>query len=139
MSDCGRDICPALGLPARSFALKLLPIPNLRHLGRRGYRDLIWNIAARFAALVSLALATLVVARAGGPAAVGIYALMRVLPSLVGVVSTAGLPGSVTYFFAGEHREDRRLPATVILIALAGGIGGAVLWVAASPVLQRAL
>ena len=61
------------------------------------------------------------------------------LPSLVGVVSTAGLPGSVTYFFAGEHREDRRLPATVILIALAGGIGGAVLWVAASPVLQRAL
>jgi O-antigen/teichoic acid export membrane protein len=119
--------------------LILRPITKLRHVIRGGYRDLIWNATARFGALVSLAVATLVVARAGGPTAVGIYALMRVLPSLVGVMSSAGLPGSVTYFFAGDHRGDRRLPTTVLTIALAGGVGGALLWLAVSPVLQRAL
>jgi O-antigen/teichoic acid export membrane protein len=118
----------------------MLPkMTKLRHLLGGRYHDLIWNTGARFGALISLAVATLVVARSGGPAAVGVYALMRVLPSLVGVVSSAGLPGSVTYFFAGEHRKDRRLPATVIAIALGGGIGGVLLWLAASPLLQRTL
>ena len=114
-------------------------MPKLRQLLGGRYRDLILNTGARFGALLSLALATLVVARAGGPAAVGVYALMRVLPSLVGVVSSAGLPGAVTYFFAGEHGRDRRLPATVVAIALGGGIAGVLLWLVASPLLQRAL
>jgi O-antigen/teichoic acid export membrane protein len=119
--------------------LTLLSLTKLRQVVPSTYRDLIWNVGARFSALVSLALATFILARAGGPTAVGIYALMRVLPSLVGVVSSAGLPGAVTYFFAGDHRENRRLPATVLSIALVGGTGGAILWLAASPVLQRAL
>jgi len=50
------------------------------------YGVLLGNIGARIAALVSLTLATLLVARNGGPAAVGVYALLRVLPSLLGVV-----------------------------------------------------
>jgi len=112
---------------------------KLRQILRGRYRDLIGNVTTRFAALVSLALATLVVARAGGPAAVGVYTLLRVLPSLVGVVSSAGLPGAVTYFFAGEHRGDKRLPATVVSMALVGGISGALLWIVASPVLRDAL
>ena len=45
---------------------------KLQQLLRGRYRDLIGNVATRFAALVSLAIATVVVARAGGPAAVGI-------------------------------------------------------------------
>jgi O-antigen/teichoic acid export membrane protein len=100
---------------------------------------LLGNVAARFAALASLALATLVVARSGGPAAVGVYVLLRVLPSLIGVVSAAGLPGSVAFFLAGPHRDDRRLPLTLVSIALTGGTAGAVLWVAASPLLGRFL
>jgi len=108
-------------------------------LFRGRYRDLILNVGARFTALASLAVATLVVARAGGPAAVGIYALLRVLPSLIGVVSSGGLPGAVTYFFAGDYRGNSRVRLTVLSIALIGGTGGALLWAAASPVLQRAL
>jgi O-antigen/teichoic acid export membrane protein len=84
-------------------------------------------------ALVSLSLATLVVARTNGPAGVGVYALIRVLPGLLGVVISAGLPGAVTYFLAGSDRTDRRLPLTVVAIALIGGTAGAALWMAGAP------
>jgi O-antigen/teichoic acid export membrane protein len=103
------------------------------------YGVLFGNIGARLAALVSLALATFVVARTGGPAAVGVYVLLRVLPSLIGVVFAAGLPGSVAYFRAGRHRDDPRLPFTLVTIALVGGVAGAVAWVAASRLIDRAL
>jgi O-antigen/teichoic acid export membrane protein len=97
------------------------------------------NIVARFGALVSLALATVLVAWTGGPTAVGIYALARVLPGLVGVVAAAGLPGAIAYFLAGPDREDRRLPLTLVAMALAGGTAGTLLWAAASPLLGAAL
>ena len=96
---------------------------------------LIANVAARVAGLVFLFAATLLVARHGGPAVVGVYALLRVLPSLVGMMMSSGLPGAVAYFVAGPSREDRRLPFTLVAMALAGGLGGAVLWAAGSPLL----
>jgi O-antigen/teichoic acid export membrane protein len=84
-----------------------------------------------------LAIATLLIARVGGPAAVGVYALLRVLPSLAGVVLSAGLPGAVTYFLAGAERTNRRLPSTIVAMALAGGGVGAALWAVGSPLLAR--
>ena len=86
------------------------------------------NVGARVAALVSLSLATLLVARIGGPTAVGIYALLRVLPSLVGVLASAGLPGAIAYFLAGTSRNDRRLPSTICTTAVLGGTAGAFFW-----------
>jgi O-antigen/teichoic acid export membrane protein len=100
-----------------------------------GPRVLIANVAARVAGLASLFAATLLVARHGGPAVVGIYALLRVLPSLAGMIISSGLPGAVTYFLAGPYREDRRLPLTFVAMALVGGVGGATLWAACSPLL----
>jgi O-antigen/teichoic acid export membrane protein len=94
------------------------------------------NVGARVAALVSLAVATLVIARTGGPAAVGAYALLRVLPGLAGVIMSSGLPGAVAYFQAGPQRDDRRLPLTVVAIALVGGTAGTALWAAGSPLLR---
>lgn len=111
------------------------PIPFLRG----GYRDAVLNLLSRVAALAALALATLVVARSGGPEAVGVYVLLRVLPSLLGVVLTSGLPGAVTYFLAGEQRTDRRLPLTIVAIALTGGSAGALLWTAGAPILGTVL
>jgi O-antigen/teichoic acid export membrane protein len=99
----------------------------------------ITNMAARVGALVSLAFATFVVARVGGPAAVGVYALLRVLPGLAGVVISSGLPGAVTYFLAGPYREDRRLPLTVVAMALGGGAVGTALWIGGAPLLGRFL
>jgi O-antigen/teichoic acid export membrane protein len=94
---------------------------------------LLGNIGARVAALLSLTFATFLVARNGGAAAVGVYALLRVLPSLLGVVISCGLPGAVAYFLAGPTREDRRLPLTVVAVAVAGGATGAALWLAGAP------
>jgi O-antigen/teichoic acid export membrane protein len=99
----------------------------------------ITNMAARVGALVSLAFATFVVARVGGPAAVGVYALLRVLPGLAGVIISSGLPGAVTYFLAGPNREDRRLPLTVVAMALGGGAVGTALWIGGAPLLGRFL
>ena len=103
------------------------------------YKTLIGNVGARIAALTSLGLATFLLARTGGPAAVGVYALLRVLPALVGVMLSSGLPGAIPYFLSVERREDRRLPLTVVAMALAGGTAGAALWAACSPWFGRVL
>jgi O-antigen/teichoic acid export membrane protein len=84
--------------------------------------------------LVVAAVTTLMVARTGGAAFVGVLALLRVVPGLAGVVLSCGLPGAVTYFRAGPRREDRSLPLTVLIMAIGGGGVGAVLWIVSSPV-----
>lgn len=119
----------------------------MRRLGNHGQRvaklmrgssgALLANTGARVGALVSLALATLLVAWTTGPAGVGIYTLARVIPGLVGVVMAAGLPGAIAYFLAGSDRQDRRLPLTVVAMALAGGVAGTALWTAGSPLLKQ--
>jgi hypothetical protein len=96
-----------------------------------------WNVAARGGGLVSAAVATWIVAKLGGATEVGIYALLRVLPATLGVLVAGGLPGAATYFLAGPSRDDRRVPLTLIAIAGAGGAGGVVLWLAATPLLHR--
>lgn len=95
------------------------------------------NVGARVGALVSLGLATLFVAWAGGPTAVGIYALARVVPGLVGVIMACGLPGAVPYFLSGPDRDDRAMPLTLVGMALAGGIAGTAVWAVASPLLGK--
>ena len=112
---------------------------RLRALFARSSGALLANIGARVGALVSLALATILVAWTGGPVAVGVYALVRVLPGLVGVVVSSGLPGAVTYFLSGPDREDRRLPLTIVAMTLAGGTIGTALWCAATPLLGGVL
>ena len=98
---------------------------------------LLSNVMARVLALGALAIGTFIVARTGGADAVGVYALMRILPSLTGVILSAGLPGAVTYFLSGETRSDPRLRHTIVAIAFAGGILGAASWALSAPVLER--
>jgi O-antigen/teichoic acid export membrane protein len=97
------------------------------------------NVGARVGALVVAAVTTFLVARTGGAALVGMLALLRVLPGLVGVVCSSGLPGSVTYFRAGPNREDARLPSTIGAMVVAGGVLGAGIWIASSPLLGSIL
>jgi O-antigen/teichoic acid export membrane protein len=97
------------------------------------------NVFARVGALVSLGLATVVVARIGGPRAVGVYALLRVLPGLLGVVVSAGLPGAIAYFLAGPTRDDPRLVMSLLTMAVVGGIAGALLWFVVSVPLAASL
>lgn len=105
----------------------------------RRYGVLVGNVGARLGALITAAVTTFLVARTGGAAMVGILALLRVLPGLVGVVFSLGLPGAVTYFRAGPHRSDARLPLTVVAMAFAGGVVGAAAWIASSAFLGRVL
>jgi O-antigen/teichoic acid export membrane protein len=97
------------------------------------------NVGARATALVALGLATLLVARTGGAAAVGVYALLRVVPGLAGVLASLGLPGAIAYFLAGPRRDDPRLPLTLVAMALAGGVAGTLVWTAAAPLLRDVL
>ena len=108
---------------------------RLAKLRKSPYGVLTGNVAARVAGIVCLFFATLMLARIGGPAVVGVYALLHVLPGLVGVVISSGLPVAVAYFLAGPDRADRRLPLTLVTMGLAGGAVGVTLWVAAAPLL----
>ncbi len=94
------------------------------------------NLSARAGALLALALATLLVARFDGAAAVGNFALLRLLPWLAAIVVSAGLPYAVTYFVAGPRREDARLASTLIAMAVATGAVGTALWVLSAPLLH---
>jgi O-antigen/teichoic acid export membrane protein len=95
------------------------------------------NIAARSGALASLALATLLVARIGGPSSVGVYVLLRILPGIVGLLLSSGLPGAAPYFLAGSNRGDARLRGTLIGIVCVGGVVGTALWILTTPLLVR--
>lgn len=112
---------------------------RLRRLRRSTYAVLVGNVAARFGALGALLLATLIVARQDGPAVVGVYALLHVLPGLLGTIVSCGLTVAVPYFLAGAARDDRRLPLTLVTVALVAGTAGAVLWAAAAPLLVASL
>jgi O-antigen/teichoic acid export membrane protein len=50
---------------------------------------------------------------------------------------SGGLAGAITYFLAGPTHGDPRVRATVIAIAIAGGTGGALLWILGTPLLQH--
>ena len=65
------------------------------------------NVIARVIALVSLTLATVLVAHAGGPKLLGELTLLRVLPGLMGVLVACGLPSAVPYFLAGKDGAVR--------------------------------
>jgi O-antigen/teichoic acid export membrane protein len=107
----------------------------MSRLGRSS--DLISNVAARVVGLVALGVSTFFVARVGGPAAVGVYALLRVLVGLFGVLISAGLPGAVTFFLAGESRDDPHLRPTIVALAVVGGASASVAWLLATPLMQR--
>ena len=101
-------------------------------------RGVATNSTARVLAIIGLTLATVVVARIGGASAVGSYALLRMLPGLVGVISVAGLPGAQAYFLAPSRRNATGLWPTLMLILVGGAALGTAAWVVAAPVLQHA-
>ena len=105
--------------------------------GSRSWRRLAaGNVVARVGALASLGLATLLVARLGGPTTVGQYALLRVVPGLVGVVASAGLPTAAAYFLSGQQARRNEMPFGLLGIALVSGAAATFVWLAAVPVLR---
>ena len=93
-------------------------------------RQAITNLGAQGGALAAVSLASLLVARTGGPTVVGEYALIRVLPWLFGVIFSCGLPTASAFFLAGEDGQDRRVRPTLTLLAVAGAAVGSLAWLA---------
>lgn len=108
--------------------------PRRRRLPGRAVLD---NLGSRIVAMGALAVVTVLVARAGGPSDVGVLALLRVLPGLVGVLAACGLPSAMGYFVAGPDRDQPRLWPTVIAVMVAGGLAGMTVWFALMPLIQR--
>jgi O-antigen/teichoic acid export membrane protein/O-antigen ligase len=96
------------------------------------------NVMARVIALASLALATILVARAGGPKLVGEFTLLRVLPGLAGVLAACGLPAAVPFFLARQESNVARprLWTTLVALTLAGSLLASACWLALGPVLH---
>ena len=112
--------------------------PALRSMRRSHLvRVVLANCSARMLAILGLAGATIAVARVGGPADVGVYALLRMLPGLVGVLCVGGLPGALGYFLSEPRRSTPRLWPTLLTILAAGSALGAAVWLLATPLLAR--
>lgn len=97
------------------------------------------NLVARIGALIAVAVATLLVARIGGPIWVGALALLRVLPSIAGFLGTGAIPAAAPFFLAAGRRDRPHLRATLVWLMLAGGGVGAVGWLALTLVAGGAL
>jgi len=93
-------------------------------------RATVSNLGAQGGALAAVSVASLMVARAGGPTVLGEYALARVLPWLFGVIFSCGLPTASAFFLAGNDRRDRRLRPTLGLMTIAGSALGSLAWLA---------
>jgi O-antigen/teichoic acid export membrane protein len=91
------------------------------------------NLTARVGALAALAASSLLVARTGGPAAVGTLALLRVLTWFTGLLLSFGLYGAAPFFLSGPGRSEPRYRSTLLAMAVAAGVVGVGLWVAVSP------
>ena len=100
---------------------------------RKRHGVLMGNVVARVGGLACVFGATLLLAHNGGPAVVGVYALLHVLPGLVGTIVSSGLPVAAPYFLARSERDDPRVRSTLFAMAVAGGGAGAMLWAATAP------
>lgn len=114
------------------------PKPAASDAAGLGRRSALTNLAAQGAALLVVSVASLLVARLSGAAVLGEYTLLRVLPWLLGVVVSCGLPVASTYFLAARP-HDRQLRPTLAVLVAAGALLGTGLWLAATPLLHRAL
>ena len=97
------------------------------------------NLRARVAALVTLGVAGLVVARTAGAPGVGAFTLLRVLPWLTGLVMSNGVYAAAPFFLSGPDRGERRFRTTIPAMAVAAGLAGAALWAIATPLFSDAL
>jgi O-antigen/teichoic acid export membrane protein len=95
------------------------------------------NCSARVLAILGLAAATVAVARVGGPADVGVYALLRMIPGLVGVLAVGGLPGALGYFLSAPRRGTPRLWPTLLAILAGGAALGTLVWLLLTPLMTR--
>ncbi|TDE23953.1 lipopolysaccharide biosynthesis protein [Actinomadura sp. 6K520] len=93
------------------------------------------NMAARVGALASLGLATILVARVGGPELVGAFTLVRILPGLLCHLSNGGLPAAAPYFLARDERGPSRVRPTLAWLTVIGAVLAALSWLALSPLL----
>ena len=100
-------------------------------------RQVITNLGAQGGALACVSVASLLVARVGGPTVLGYYALLRVLPWLFGVIISCGLPTAAAYFIAGEHGKDPRSRPTICLLAVIGAGISALAWLACAVPFQH--
>ncbi|MEW2358030.1 lipopolysaccharide biosynthesis protein [Spirillospora sp. NPDC029432] len=101
------------------------------------------NMAGRVGALASLGIATIMVARIGGPALVGAFTLVRILPGLACHLSNAGLPAAAPYFLAGHDGAGRgydqaRVRPTLAWLTVGGALTGAAGWLVLSPLIYLA-
>jgi lipopolysaccharide/colanic/teichoic acid biosynthesis glycosyltransferase/O-antigen/teichoic acid export membrane protein len=100
-------------------------------------RQVATNLGAQGGALACVSVASLLVARVGGPTVLGYYALLRVLPWLFGVIISCGLPTAAAYFMAGEHGKDPRSRSTICLLAVTGAGISALAWIACAVPFQH--
>ncbi|SNS86605.1 Membrane protein involved in the export of O-antigen and teichoic acid [Actinomadura meyerae] len=93
------------------------------------------NMAGRIGALGSLGIATILVARVGGPKLVGAFTLVRILPGLLCQLSSAGLPGAAPFFLARADYDQRRVRPTLAWLTVIGATLSGIGWLALSPLL----
>ncbi|URM95945.1 O-antigen ligase family protein [Actinomadura madurae] len=109
--------------------------PRGRAIRRRLLALVAGNMAGRIGALASLGIATIMVARIGGPKLVGAFTLVRILPGLLCQLSSAGLPGAAPFFLARPDYDQSRVRPTLAWLTVIGATISGFAWLALSPLI----
>jgi O-antigen/teichoic acid export membrane protein len=104
-----------------------------------GKRSAAHNLVAQGGALAVVSLMSLLIGRHAGPAVLGEYTLLRVLPWLTGVVFSCGVPVASAYFLAGARKADPRLRPTLAVLVASGATLALAVWLALTPLLRHLL
>lgn len=126
----GRSVAAAVMARLPAPVRALVPAPAANSGSKGTSKHVITNLGAQGGALAFASIASLLVARIGGPTVLGYWSLLRVLPWLFGVVISCGLPTASAYFLAGEHGKDRRIRPTLAVLAVVGAGLSALAWLA---------
>ncbi|MGH3240777.1 MAG: O-antigen ligase family protein [Spirillospora sp.] len=109
------------------------PSDGAARLRRRLVALVAGNMAGRIGALASLGIATIMVARIGGPELVGAFTLVRVLPGLLCHLCNGGLPAAAPFFLARKDFDQRRVRPTLAWLTVIGATVSAFAWLGLSP------
>ncbi|MFY9914164.1 MAG: polysaccharide biosynthesis C-terminal domain-containing protein [Nocardioidaceae bacterium] len=114
------------------------PLERVRQLLLGGLtRSVSRNITARLLAILGLTLSTIFIARSSGSSGVGVYALLRVMPGLFGVLAVCGLPGALAFFLSPPRRDRAGMWPTILVVMVVGSAVGVLAWLALAPILAH--
>ena len=101
--------------------------------------DVLITVITRFGATILTAISAIVVARAAGKEGLGLFALLRAVPAVLHIPTELGVSRASPYLINNRKIEPQKVLGNVLLAGTISCLVSAVIWLAASGMLEMHL